>query len=384
MRVLFTSVPAPSHIDPLLCLAHALDAAGHEVTFATGAGLVPRIERAGLRAVPAGLDWNEPEADRTFPELRGLSLREMHTWWVRNIFFDRHARPMAADVATLLDEGDVDLLVRTHLEFGGWAAAVARGVPQVAVQLGLAWDTASLPALGEAVAHVLAGLAPDREVEPATLHGDFMVLLHPETYDPFTPEVPWFRCRPPVPMPLVPAPPRPDVLVGAPPDRPTVLVTFGTVFNRTPGVFEVVLDALADLDVTTVVALGSTRDPDELGPVPDHVRVRRFVPFDELLPHCDLVLGHGGFSTTMSALLHGVPLVTIPLGADQPWNAANVARLGVGEVVEFEGVTPAHVADPVRRVLDDPTYRHRARAYSEELFALPDWDEAAARVVEVG
>lgn len=384
MQVLFTSVPAPSHVDPLLHLATALDAAGHEVTFITGPALVPRIERAGFRAVAAGLDWNEPEADRTFPEIRGLSLPDLDHWWVHNIFFDRHARPMATDVARLLDDGSFDLLVRTHVEFGGWAAAVARGVPQVVVQLGQAWSTERLPWIGDGVAHVLHGLAPGRDVDLPSLHGDLMLLLHPASYDPLTPQVPWFRCRPPVPLPLDPVPPRPEALAGAPSDRPVVLVTFGTVFNRTEGAFEVVLEALAGLDVTAIVTVGSTRDPDALGPVPEHVRVLRYAAYAELLPHCDVVLGHGGFSTTMSALLHGVPLVTMPLGADQPWNGGNTARLGLGRVVEFEGVTPVRVADAITTVLGDPAYRAGASAYADELRALPGWDEAAARVAEVG
>jgi hypothetical protein len=53
MRVLFTSVPAPSHVDPLLHLATACDAAGHHVTMATGPALTlvravsPEVRRRG-------------------------------------------------------------------------------------------------------------------------------------------------------------------------------------------------------------------------------------------------------------------------------------------------------------------------------------------------
>jgi UDP:flavonoid glycosyltransferase YjiC (YdhE family) len=381
MRVLFTSVPAPSHVEPLLHLARPL-AADHEVVFATGPALVPTIERAGIRAVAAGLDWTEPEADRTFPELRDLPLREMERWWVRNIFFDRHANPMARDVGDLLDAERFDLVVRTYVEFGGWAAATVRDLPQVVFQLGQAWTADQLPIIGELLRPVLDRLAPDRDLDPRSVYGDLLLLLHPESYEPWTPPVPWTRTRPPIPFPDDATPPRPAVLDGTG-DRPVVLVTFGTVFNRTPGVFEVVLEALAELPVTAVVTTGSTRDPAELGPVPDHVLVRRFVPFTDLLPHCDLVVGHGGFSTTMMALAHGIPVITMPLGSDQPWNAANCRALGLGEVVDFEGVTPQALVAAVRGVLDDPAYRERVRAYRDELLALPTMEAAAARIVEV-
>ena len=381
MRVLFTSVPAPSHIDPMLHLARALDV-DHEVVFATGPALVPRVEDAGIRAVPVGLDWTEPEADTTFPELRDLPLPEMERWWVRNIFFDRAAHPMAADVGALMDAEPFDLVVRMYIEFGGWAAATARDVPQVVFQLGQAWQDEQLPIVGELLAPVLARVDPSREVDPSSVYGDLLLLMHPASYDDWTPPGRWYRCRPPVDLPPSTAPARPEVLDGAP-DRPVVLVTFGTVFNRTPGAFEVVLDALADADVTAVVTIGKTRNPEELGPVPEHVRVRRFVPYGQLLPHCDAVIGHGGFSTTMGALVHGLPMVVVPLGSDQPWHGANLRGLGVGEIVPFDDATPARIHRALSQVLAVPSYRQRAEAYREELLALPTMADAAVAIAQV-
>jgi UDP:flavonoid glycosyltransferase YjiC (YdhE family) len=52
------------------------------------------------------------------------------------------------------------------------------------------------------------------------------------------------------------------------------------------------------------------------------------------------VLTHGGFGTTMSALVHGIPLVVVPLGSDQPWNGANTKALGLSEVVEVADARP--------------------------------------------
>jgi UDP:flavonoid glycosyltransferase YjiC (YdhE family) len=381
VRVLFTSVPAPSHVDPLLQLASAV-AADHEVVVATGPALVPRVEAAGLRAVATGLDWTEPEADRTFPQLRGLPLPEMERWWVRNIFFDRHAKPMADDVGALLDAEGFDLVVRTYIEFGGWAAATVRDLPQVVFQLGQAFQPEQLPIAAELLRPLLHRLDPSREVDPVSVYGDLLLLLHPASYEGWTPPTPWFRAQPPIPFPAEPTPARPDVLDGAP-DRPVALVTFGTVFNRTPGAFEVVLAALAELDVTAVVTVGSTRAPAELEPVPPNVRVRRHVPYTELLPHTDVVVGHGGFSTTMLSLAHGVPVVIMPLGSDQPWNGANCQALGLGEVVAFHDASPAAVVGAISRVLDDPGYRARAAAYREELRSLPPMADAARRITEL-
>ena len=46
---------------------------------------------------------------------------------------------------------------------------------------------------------------------------------------------------------------------------------------------------------------------------------------------------HGGLGTVLRALAHGVPQLLLPLGRDQHVNAARVARLGAGLVVEPDG-----------------------------------------------
>lgn len=49
-----------------------------------------------------------------------------------------------------------------------------------------------------------------------------------------------------------------------------------------------------------------------------------------LMPHSALVLHHGGIGTTAAALFAGRPHLILPLGADQPDNAAHIERLGLG------------------------------------------------------
>ncbi|MGI9147772.1 MAG: glycosyltransferase, partial [Chloroflexota bacterium] len=73
------------------------------------------------------------------------------------------------------------------------------------------------------------------------------------------------------------------------PSRPTVYVTFGTISNRRPGLFETVLDALQAQDVNLIVTVGPNRDPTELGPRPSNVHVERYVPQSLLFSRCDLV-----------------------------------------------------------------------------------------------
>ena len=96
----------------------------------------------------------------------------------------------------------------------------------------------------------------------------------------------------------------------------------------------------------------------------------------------------------MSALSHGLPLVIIPLGADQPLAAQRATELGVGVGVvgrEPLGSIFGPCADPdrlnaesvrtaVRQVLADPSFRDNARRLREEIEAMPGSEEAAALI----
>ena len=56
MRVLFSTTPLDGHFRPLLPLARALRARGHEIAFATAASWHPVVEAEGFEALAAGAD----------------------------------------------------------------------------------------------------------------------------------------------------------------------------------------------------------------------------------------------------------------------------------------------------------------------------------------
>jgi UDP:flavonoid glycosyltransferase YjiC (YdhE family) len=59
MRVLFTLFPGTGHVHPLVPFARALQTAGHDVAFASAAGIAPLVEASQLRFFPAGIDLDE-------------------------------------------------------------------------------------------------------------------------------------------------------------------------------------------------------------------------------------------------------------------------------------------------------------------------------------
>jgi hypothetical protein len=73
-------------------------------------------------------------------------------------------------------------------------------------------------------------------------------------------------------------------------------------------------------------------------------------------------------------------LVVVPLGFDQPYHARRCAALGLARVVAPEQRTPAAIRDAVRGVLDDAGMAERARAFADEMAAMPDARAAVRRL----
>ena len=104
------------------------------------------------------------------------------------------------------------------------------------------------------------------------------------------------------------------------------------------------------------------------------------MPQQDVLGHAAMAVVHGGSGSTLGAIAAGVPLVVVPLFADQPENARRVAAVGAGLSVEPDREAPDATEDPLRSaietVLGDPSYRERARALADELRAQPPVDDA--------
>jgi MGT family glycosyltransferase len=150
-----------------------------------------------------------------------------------------------------------------------------------------------------------------------------------------------------------------------------VLASLGTVFNTTPGVLEAIVTGVAGQDVNLIVAIGPNQDTARFGSVPSNVRLESYVAQPQLLPHCDLFITHGGFNSVKESLTAGVPMVVVPITADQPYCAQRCAALGVGRVVMPDQRNAETVRSAVEAVLGDAAYATKARAFAAEMHALP-------------
>ena len=266
------------------------------------------------------------------------------------------ARERAVAVHDLCLEWRPDLVVCDETDFGSMVAAERLGLPHATVLVSAAGSFVHRALAAEPADPELAGLSPDLVLSP----------FPPSLRDPGAAHC--FRT-------VTGAHSRAD-------GPPTVYFTLGTVFNLESGdLFARVLAGLRDLDVDVVATVGRQIDPEELGPQPDRIRIERYLPQSAVLPRCSAVVSHAGSGSVLGALAYGLPSVLLPMGADQPLNAARCEELGVARTLDAVRATPGDVADAVSSVLSDPSYRTSAERVRDEIRGLRG-PEHAVRLLE--
>jgi UDP:flavonoid glycosyltransferase YjiC (YdhE family) len=83
------------------------------------------------------------------------------------------------------------------------------------------------------------------------------------------------------------------------------------------------------------------------------------------------------------ALAHGLPMLLLPVGADQPFNAQRCQALGMVRVLDPIGQTYASIRDVAADLLAHDGYRQAARQVAAEIAALPRPEQACALVIQL-
>ena len=369
MKILFTFVGGSGHFQPLVPIAHAAEAAGHSVTFACFHSMRSVVEQAGFASLLLGSPTQQATAKPERIALRAPSIeREEHD--LRENFARRGARTRLAYMIEACATWQPDIIVCDEVDFGSMIAAEYLGIPHATVVVIAAGSFIRPDVVAEPLDELRAeyGLAPDPEL--AMLSRYLVLAPVPRSYrDPAFPLPATAHELQPFVKSEAPSPPW---IAAHDPSLPTIYFTLGTVFNTESGdLFSRVLAGLADVKANVIVTVGHHIDPDEFGTQPDHIHITQYIPQLTLLPHCDLVISHGGSGTVIASLAYGLPLLLIPMGADQLHNADRCKALGVGEVLDALNATPSDIRNTVMTMLSTSRYRDAAQKLSDEIEALP-------------
>jgi UDP:flavonoid glycosyltransferase YjiC (YdhE family) len=332
--------------------------------------MLATVEAAGFSVSVLGTGAPEPPERRP---LRPLDA-EREDREFRDGFARRGAQQRVPLSLELGSKWQPDVLVCDETDFGSMVAAEILKLPYASVLVIAAGSFVRKEVVGEALNELRAEheLPPDPDLE---MLRRYLVLspFPPSFRDPAFPLPPTaYSFRPPAPRDVGKTLP---VWEAQLPGSPIVYFTLGTVFNMESGdLFSRVLSGLLKLPINIVATVGPYIDPRELGPQPAHVHIERYIPQEAVLPRCDVVVSHGGSGSVSGALAYGRPMVLIPMGADQPLNAARCVQLGLGQTLDPVAATPDSVAAAVSEVLAEPGYRQAAESMRAEFAALPGPD----------
>lgn len=376
MRALCTCLPGYGHFLPMVPLARALAAAGHEVAFASAADFCPRIERAGFAAFPAGLSLPEQieEAARRFPGEHALPPgKERFCSFVPRMLGGVAAPPRARDLAPILAEWRPDVLVHDETDFGGPVAAAAAGLPWADHSVGILRPLDMLRLAGESS----APLQEAEGVDVGSFGGLFAYLYldvcPPSLQSPDIDQIDVAHAMRNAHIDM--GDERLPAWIDDLPERPTVYISLGTL-HQSREVFAMILEGVRDEDLNVIVTIGAGSDPAQLGPQPANVHVEGFIPQAALLPHCDVVVNQGG-TAILPILAHGLPLLILPQAANQFHNAEACVAAGAARSLLPAEVTPQAVRAGVGALLEEAGHGERAREIAREIEKMPGPEHGA-------
>lgn len=165
--------------------------------------------------------------------------------------------------------------------------------------------------------------------------------------------------------------------------------TLGTAAVRAPGeFFEIILKALSMIEMPAVLVCGAAlvktlkQSVSVMGG--SHVFVTAYAPYHELFPFARGVMHQGGMGTTMQVIRAGKPHIIVPYGYDQADNAARIERKRLGLVIPKQRLSVAFVIKAIQHIERDKHFFSHAAVVKHCLPELSTvLDEAADKVAQL-
>jgi glycosyltransferase len=431
MRVAFVIWPASAHLYPLVPLAWALKAAGHEVVVTSHPAIADEVaamgltpvsiceadstpllgpaspyveERVDLKKITEALAFTKDDPDREHWNV--LTQYYVPSMWDFLPYRGDPTEPMPAmdGLVTFFRTWEPDLVLWDPCMPGGAVAAKAVGAAHAR------WWTCPdvfcasidrvnrVKAAGVEVDNPLAetvrGMA-DRygvEVDQELLVGQFTVNPQPPAVGPFVSAEPLsLRWIPHAKQQVMPD------WIYPKPERPRVAISLGlserSFMADGWAHIPALLEAVSVLDIEVVATLND-KQLSQVDKIPDNVRVVDFVPLNQLISTCDLLIHHGGMGTVTPAIANGVRQIVVdfvghdihvtPGSGDRlgrsryslgPALARYVTDSGAGLVMNVANPDPLEMREQILRVLNESSFQDQADRLRSEWLATPSPSE---------
>jgi UDP:flavonoid glycosyltransferase YjiC (YdhE family) len=410
MNILFASMPADGHFNPLTGLAVHLRSKGHDVRWYTGPSYADKLAKLGVPHFPfeRATDVNGENLAERFPEYSKLGLGPKAIAFALEKVFFGNLEEQLHDITAVRARFAFEAIVFDSAFYAGRLVSEKLGVAAYPI-----WPGPTPAPISKQAPPPFFGLKPARgplgkmrdwvveKMVASSMKGGVGIwddLRAREGLPPFRGSLMDVHNDTSRAMFMIGAPgldfPRSDWpknmrFVGAlmPHKKPggalpppvaeklaryagrVIVVSQGTIDNRDANkLFVPSLEALSSGERLVVVATGGRHTEELRRRFPqEQALVEDWIDFDLLMPHASLFVCNGGYGSVMHALAHGVPLLVAgKLEAKNDINARLDYR-GLALDLRTERPTPKQIARGVERVLGDRRYRENVARLRAEL-----------------
>ncbi|MGW1466382.1 macrolide family glycosyltransferase [Streptomyces sp. NPDC002308] len=368
-HIAMAGIPAVSHVLPSLEIIRELVSRGHRVTYANDPAVAGLIAPTGAELVPcasglpvadnkwpddpiAAMDLFLDDAVRALPQLRAFYDDDPADLYLYDI---------GAYAARALAESQRRPLLQLSPTLVGWEGYAE----EVAAQL---WQLPGADAYRAKFSGWLATCgATTTDMEAFTGHPDRALALIPRAMQPHADRVDTDA----VTFVGTCVPPRTGEEGGGW-TRPAgagrvLLISLGSAYTHRPEFYRQCLAAFGGRpDLHVVLQIGKYTDMAELGGIPPHVEVHRWVPQRAILEQADAFVTHAGMGGCGEGLLAGVPMIAVPQAAEQFMNADRLVKLGVARRIDTEDATADALRTALDELLADPEVARRSAGVRAE------------------
>ena len=395
LRIVLSTRGTTGDVQPFLALSERLLKVGHGVRVCTSEIYRERFAKRGIDFYPVGFSFN---ADRLNQAMDAIA--QIKNSFKSTIAIVKEGLLYKADKwyeDCLRGMVGYDLAICHAADVPGQEAAIRNNLPWITVSY---WPgfiktryeaPAPIPNLGAPLNTLLWKVAEQliqKQIDP--LFNNFIVSIGGKERDciglkgMYSPELNLIAASPSVSKPPPDLPNRhkftgawlleePDYAI--PPvlqefldqGSPPIIITFGSVAgSRNVETTSIFVEAVQRAGQRAVIQTGWGNL--EMDNPPENICFVGYVPHNFLFRQGCCVIHHGGAGTTIAACRAGVPSITVPHWADQPYWGHTLHKIGVApKPLHRHDMTPKRLAKRINQAVSSQSMAERAKALMEKI-----------------
>jgi UDP:flavonoid glycosyltransferase YjiC (YdhE family) len=404
-KILFASMAADGHFNPLTGLALHLKSLGYEIGWYVGASFEEKVRSMGITYFPhqEALDVTADNLDQHFPERAKTKSGIAKLCFDLEHFFIRRMPGFFADIQAVHEVFPFDLMIAEMTFTAIPLVKEKMKIPVIAVGIIPNAETSKdLPPMGMGMTPGASALGRLKQAGLRWLANNVLMRKPMKVLDELlaaegmkrdgnlfdtvyrkctlilqsgTPGFEYHRSDLNAKLryvgPLLPAPSgkkqHPWTHEKLAQYNKVILCTQGTAEPDVEKLIVPTLEAFKNTDHLVVVTTAGNETEALRKRYPqENFIIEDFIPFADIMPYCDAYVTNGGYGGTLLGIQYRLPLVVAGINEGKNEICARVGYFGLGINLKTEKPIPSQIKAAVAQVLGNPDYRKNVTRLSSE------------------